>query len=154
MMTDENANDAQVSQQSTEPELKLRRLDRLVGTWEVSGGLQGKVSYEWMEGGFFLIQRFDFDHDGRRIKGFEVIGRERMLGAERGHQDWCLHHDGRHPRVHVRTGGDNLKIWFGDRGSPAYFEGTFGEDGRTYSGSGHFPGGGGYEVTGTRVEGE
>jgi hypothetical protein len=82
MMTDENANDAQVSQQSTEPELKLRRLDRLVGTWEVSGGLQGKVSYEWMEGGFFLIQRFDFDHDGRRIKGFEVIGRERMLGAE------------------------------------------------------------------------
>ena len=24
--------------------------------------------------------------------------------------------------------GDDLKIWFGDRGSPAYFEGTFGED--------------------------
>ena len=55
MMTDENANDAQVSQQSTELEPKLRRLDRLVGTWEVSGGLQGKVSYEWMEGGFFQI---------------------------------------------------------------------------------------------------
>jgi len=34
--------------------------------------------------------------------------------------------------------GDDLKIWFGDRGSPAYFEGTFGEDGRTYSGAWHF----------------
>jgi hypothetical protein len=48
--------------------------------------------------------------------------------------------------------GDDLKIWFADRGFPAYFEGTFGEDGRTCSGAWHFPGGGGYEVTGIRVE--
>jgi hypothetical protein len=49
--------------------------------------------------------------------------------------------------------GDDLKIWFAERGFPAYFEGTFGEDGRTCSGSWHFPGGGGYEVTGIRAEG-
>jgi hypothetical protein len=104
-------------QQPTEPDPKLRRLDRLVGTWEVSGGLQGKVSFEWMEGGIFLIQRFDLDHDGRRIKGFEVIGRERTLGAESSEDIKT--------RVYTTTGdtldytyeldGENLKIWFGDR---------------------------------------
>jgi hypothetical protein len=40
----------------------LKRLgDRLVGTWEVTGGAQGRVTFEWMEGGFFLIQRVDLE---------------------------------------------------------------------------------------------
>jgi hypothetical protein len=36
---------------------ELRTLDRLVGTWTVSGpdGLTGEVRYEWMDGGGFLI---------------------------------------------------------------------------------------------------
>jgi hypothetical protein len=41
------------------------------------------VTYEWMEGGFFLIQRVDLgQQDGQRITGIEVIGRERPFGAE------------------------------------------------------------------------
>ncbi len=32
----------------------------LVGEWEVPGDVRGTVSYEWMEGGFFLLQRVDF----------------------------------------------------------------------------------------------
>jgi hypothetical protein len=31
--------------------------DRLVGTWKVSGEIEGETRWEWMEGGFFLIQR-------------------------------------------------------------------------------------------------
>ena len=34
----------------------------------------GPVTFEWMEGGFFLVQRLDFDHIGQKIKGVEYIG--------------------------------------------------------------------------------
>src|SRR3712207_8179829 len=44
---------------------------RLVGTWEVSGGAQGRATYEWMEGCFFLLQRVDLEQHGQRIKGME-----------------------------------------------------------------------------------
>ena len=43
--------------------------ERLVGTWEMSGEVSGTVTYEWMEGGFFLIQRVDLEQYGQRIKG-------------------------------------------------------------------------------------
>lgn len=45
------------------PNPDLRSLDRLVGTWQVSGEAQGTVTYEWMEGGFFLIQHVDLQHE-------------------------------------------------------------------------------------------
>jgi hypothetical protein len=45
--------------------------------------------------------------------------------------------------------GDALKIWAGEKGSPAYYEGTFGGD--TLSGEWVYPGGGGYTSTATRV---
>jgi hypothetical protein len=56
----------------------------LVGTWEISGGAQGRATYEWMEGGFFLIQRVDLQQHGQKIKGIEIIGHEREFGAEPG----------------------------------------------------------------------
>jgi hypothetical protein len=59
---DDTNNDAQAYQQPPEPSPDLKRLgDRLVGTWEVTGGAQGRVTFEWMEGGFFLIQRVDLE---------------------------------------------------------------------------------------------
>jgi hypothetical protein len=48
--------------------------------------------------------------------------------------------------------GDTLTIWGGEKGSPAYYRGTFSEDGKTVSGAWHYPGGGGYEATSTRIE--
>ena len=44
----------------------MQDLDRLVGTWAVSGGAEGQVTYEWLEGRFFLIQRVDLDQFGQR----------------------------------------------------------------------------------------
>ena len=38
--------------------------------------------YEWMEGGFFLVQHVDLEQDGQEIKGIEIIGHERPFGAE------------------------------------------------------------------------
>jgi hypothetical protein len=48
----------------------------------VSGGAPGRVTYEWMEGGFFLIEHVDLEEYGQRIKGIEVIGHERQFGGE------------------------------------------------------------------------
>ena len=107
-----------------------------------------------MEGGFFLIQHVDREQYGQRIKGLEIIGHERQFGAESSEDI--------HRRVYSSTGdsldyayeleGDTLTIWGGEKGSPAYYRGTFGDDGDTLSGAWHYPGGGGYEAISTRVK--
>ena len=48
--------------------------------------------------------------------------------------------------------GDTLKIRAREKPSPAYYKGTFSNDGNTLSGAWHHPGGGGYESTSTRVK--
>ena len=69
-MANDDTDDAQTHQQPPEPSPDLKSLGgRLVGTWEVSGGAQGTAIYEWMEGGFFLIQRVDLEQYGQKIKG-------------------------------------------------------------------------------------
>lgn len=61
--------------QPAEPNPALRSLDRLVGAWDVSGPeMGGRVTFEWMEGGFFLVQRVDLVHGGSRVRGVEYIG--------------------------------------------------------------------------------
>ena len=49
------------------PNLDLKSLDRLIGKWKQAGGVEGTVTYEWAEGGFFLIQLVDMVSDGRPI---------------------------------------------------------------------------------------
>jgi hypothetical protein len=127
---------------------------RLVGTWELSGEVRGKVTYEWMEGGCFLIQGVDLRHqDGQRITGIEVIGHERPFGAEPSEEVKS--------RFYSNTGdtldfvyeleGDTMTIWAGERYAPVYFRGTFGDDGDTLTGAWHYPDGGSYGATYTRV---
>ncbi|MGB8510592.1 MAG: hypothetical protein WCD76_19630 [Pyrinomonadaceae bacterium] len=62
------------------PNPDLKNFEKLIGTWKVTGGLQGTNIFEWAEGGFFLIQRFDFERDGHPIKGIEIIGHEQKFG--------------------------------------------------------------------------
>jgi hypothetical protein len=65
------------------PAADLKALgDRLVGSWKVSGETQGETSWEWMEGGFFLIQRGWTRREGMEQKYLQVIGCERMPGSE------------------------------------------------------------------------
>jgi hypothetical protein len=143
-------NEGQGYGQTSEPSPALERLGRLVGTWELSGDVGGTVTYELMEGGFFLIQHVDL---GPEAKGMEVIGHERPLGEEPSADIKS--------RFYSNTGDtldytyelerDTLTIWFGERGSPAYYRGEFSGDGNTLAGAWHYPGGGGYEAISTRV---
>jgi hypothetical protein len=155
IMANDDTDDARTHEQPPEPSPDLERLgERLVGTWEMSGDARGRVAFERMEGGFFLLQRVELEQHGRRITGLEVIGHERPFGAEPSEEI--------RSRFYSDTGdtldyvyeleGDTLTIWGGEKGSPAYYRGTFSEDGNTLSGAWHYPGGGGYEATSTRIE--
>ncbi|MGH9893948.1 MAG: hypothetical protein ACREA0_18580 [bacterium] len=136
-----------------EPSPKLQALGRLVGTWRVSGGAEGTVTYEWMEGGFFLVQRFDLEHEGRPVKGVEIIGHLRPFGEAPSQDIRTRVYDtmGNTLDYVYELDAETLTIWGGEKGSPAYYRGTFSGDGNTVSGGWTYPGGGGYDSTMTRV---
>jgi hypothetical protein len=141
-------------QQPPTPNPDLRGLDQLVGTWNVSGGAQGQVTYEWMEGGFFLIQHVELEQYGQKSKGIEIIGHERQFGAEPSADIKSRFYDnlGNTLDYVYELEGDTLTIWGGEKGSPAYYKGHFSQDGNTITGAWTYPGGGGYESTSTRVK--
>ncbi|MFB4320307.1 hypothetical protein [Actinomadura sp. 21ATH] len=127
----------------------LQALARLVGTWKISGGHEGTVTYRWLND-FFLRQDV---HLGDTY-GFEIIGRERPLMAEPSADIKSRYYgdDGSTLDYTYEIDGDTLTIWAGDRGSPAYFQGTFSADGRTLNGAWVYPGGGGYVSNAERVD--
>jgi hypothetical protein len=151
-MTD--SNNVQTLQRLPAPNPDLKSLERLIGTWKVSGGVQGTIRYEWLEGGFFLIQHFDFEHAGHPVKGIEIIGHVQAFGAPPSADIKS--------RIYDNTGntfdyvyeleGDMLTIWGGEKGSPAYYRGTFSADGNTLNGGWVYPDGGGYQSTSIRVK--
>jgi len=152
-MTD-NSN-TQDYQQVPEPNPDLKSLDRLVGKWKVSGpDIGGQVTYEWMEGGFFLMQHFDFVHGGHKVKGMEIIGHLQPFGEEPSTDIKSRIYDtmGNTFDYMYELEGDTLTIWGGEKGSPAYYQGKWSDDGNTNAGAWHYPGGGGYSSTMTRVK--
>jgi hypothetical protein len=127
---------------------ELQRLGRLVGKWEVSGGATGTTSFDWMEGGFFLIQRGDLLHDGHVVRMTEIIGREHPFGEEPGTEIRSRVYDtnGNTLDYVYEVEGDVLTIWGGYKGSPGYFRGEFSADGDRLTGDWVYPGGG-YHAT-------
>lgn len=130
---------------------KLRTLDRLVGTWKITGGSTGTVTYRWMEGAPFLIQDVDLDSESGPTKGMEVIGQLRPFMGEPSEDIWSRYYgsSGETFDYVYELEGDTLTIWGGQKGSPAYYRGTF--DGDTVTGAWHYPGGGGYDSVMERI---
>lgn len=147
MSTDPSSNEP-----TPKPSAALRALDRLAGTWTLSGDTAGTATYEWMEGRFFLLQSFDFEHEGRRVLGLEVIGHERPFGGEPGADIRSRAYDsaGNTLDYVYELEGDVLTIWGGERGSPAHYRGTFSADGHCVTGEWVYPGGG-YESSMTKA---
>jgi hypothetical protein len=69
---------------NAQPSAELKALDRLVGTWSVSGGAEGTVRYEWMPGRFFLLQHVELTQFGQPVTGLEVIGNLHPFGEPVG----------------------------------------------------------------------
>jgi len=137
---------------AAQPEPDLTSLDRLVGTWAVSGEAEGTVVYEWTEGGFFLLQHVDLGGN----KGLEVIGHEHKYGEDPSADIRSRYYgfsEGETLDYTYEIKDDTLTIWMGERNSPAYHEGTFSDDGNTLTGAWHYPGSGGYSTVSTRTAG-
>ena len=126
------------------PNPDLKSLNRLVGTWQLSGETAGTVSYDWMEGGFFLIQHFDFTLHGHRVKGMEVIGHGQPFGEVPGPEIRSRVYDsaGNTLDYVYELEENTLTIWGGEKGSVNYFRGQFNEDGTVNTGAWVWPGGG------------
>jgi hypothetical protein len=133
----------------------LKGLERLIGTWKQSSELDGEITYEWAEGGFFLIQHVDLTQGKNKIKGMELIGHEWTFGSESGtdiKSRFYSYLDGMTLDYVYEVEGDTLTIWGGEKGSPAYYKGTFSQDGNTLSGGWVYPDGGGYQSVSTRIK--
>jgi hypothetical protein len=95
----------------------------------------------------------DIVHGGRQIKGIEIIGYEQPFGAEAPGETIKSHWFGNSPETLEYTyevDDTTLTIWGGERGSPAYYRGTWSADGAINAGAWVYPGGG-YESTLTRA---
>ena len=134
------------------PDPDVSALDRLVGTWAISGGATGEVTYEWLEGSHFLIQQVELEQFGQNIKGIEIIGRLRPFGGSPSDDVVSRFYDnmGNTLDYVYELEGDILTIWGGLRGSPAYYKGALSGGGDTLSGARVYPGGGGYESVARR----
>lgn len=128
-------------------------LGRLVGTWRVTGGAVGTVTYEWLEGGYFLLQRVALEQYGEKATGMEVIGQLRPFQEEPSEHIHSRFYDSRGNTLDYvyELTGDELTIWAGAQGSPAYFRGRFSHGDDVLDGSWVYPGGGGYDSVMTRV---
>jgi len=135
------------------PNPDLASLNRLVGTWDIGGDASGRVTYEWLPGGFFLLQHYCLTLFGHTVEGIEVIGHDQPFGQEPSKDIRSRAYDNSGSTLDYvyELEGDVLTIWGGQRGSQSYFSGTFSKDGNTNAGEWVYEGGGGYATTMTRV---
>jgi hypothetical protein len=151
MSQDKYAADPSTMSPPNGPNPDLGSLEKLIGTWAVSGEAEGTVRYEWTEGGFFLLQHVDLDGN----KGLEVIGHESKYGEPPSADIRSRYYgfsEGETLDYTYQVVGETLTIWMGERGSPAYYEGTFDNDGKVLTGGWHYPNGGGYSTVSTRTD--
>ncbi|MEZ4860179.1 MAG: hypothetical protein R3C14_02675 [Caldilineaceae bacterium] len=143
-----------MANETSKPNPDLKSLEPLVGVWHLSGDTQGTVTYSWLEGGFFLIQHFDFELYDHRVQGIEIIGHLQPFGEAPSADIKSRAYDsvGNTLDYVYELAGDTLMIWGGEKRSPAYYHGVFSADGNTVTGGWQYPGGGGYNSTMTRVK--
>lgn len=154
-MSDYDASAAQPPQ----PDPALGRLDRLVGTWTITGrtldsdedNITGETTFEWLPGGFFLQQRIELDFAGFEIKSLELIGHDPSTGVFSSlvySNVW-----GTPVPYQWDLQGDTLMIEM----EVAKFRGAFSEDGESFSGGWRpnegmeGPGNVAYDARGSRV---
>jgi hypothetical protein len=132
----------------------MQALDRLVGTWRISGEATGECVYQWMDGRFFLLQDGDIRvGDMPVLRNHCVIGRERHFDPTDTDNDIkvsVFSNTGDISTYVYELDGDTFHHWAGKKGSDTYYKGHFSPDGNTLTGEWTWPGGG-YQATMTRI---
>ncbi len=133
-------------QQQT-PNRELRRLDALVGEWELQASVgdqpmgRARTVFEWLEGGAFLIQRADAEPSEPPPPPEWVANSPFPLATITGLDDSTerfsmLYADARGvSRVYEMSLSDGVwEIWRDAPGFCQRFTGTFSDDGRAIAG--------------------
>jgi hypothetical protein len=144
------------SDEQPQPNLVLRALDIMVGVWDLTGRdftsnaeIRGQSTFEWLEGGFFLVHRFSFDYAGRKFTGVEYIGYDQKSGHLKTH---VFSNDGPESLEYTwEVTEETFTNWYGNVGSDNHYTGKFSEDRNTLIGQWEWPGGG-YEAIMTRIK--
>jgi hypothetical protein len=119
---------------SIKPEPKLKPLDILVGIWDIEvihslfpTTIHGTATFEWLQGGTFLIERSSLD-EAAFPASISIIGYNDTTGNYTQH-----YFDSRGvERVYEMSLLDStLKVWRQDPGFSQRFTGTFSEDSNT-----------------------
>ncbi|MDA8369522.1 MAG: hypothetical protein M0026_06595 [Nocardiopsaceae bacterium] len=112
---------------------ELQGLDALVGEWEVEvpapGGVGGRTAFEWLDGGFFLVQRWTIDH-AEAVNGIAVIGAEAGGGLKQRYFD----SRGVHRVYEMGLDGGVWRLWRSSPGFSQRFTGRFADGGETIEG--------------------
>jgi len=122
--------------QSAQRDPALRRLDKLVGTWELKGrtldakedNIVGRVTIEWLPGGFFLQQRGELDFMGFKLQSLEIVGYDPATNTFPATVYSSM--SGAALPYYWDVQGDVVTHWTGG----SKYTGTFSEDGNTLSG--------------------
>jgi hypothetical protein len=130
-------NSSEPPQQQT-PNSALKRLDALVGDWEMEGPnpfdpaavLRGRANFEWLEGRRFLVQRWNVEHPDFP-DGIAIIGYDDSTG------DYSQHYfDSRGvSRIYKMSLSAGVwRLWRDDPDFAQRFTGTFEDNGNTIKG--------------------
>jgi hypothetical protein len=152
------------AQQMPKPDAALKRLDKFVGTWEMKGrtldsqeeNVSGRVTYEWLPGGFFLQQRIELNFTNLEIRSLELVGYD---PETQGFSSLVYSNMSPVPLPYKwDVQGDELTITVTYGPMDATFKGKFSKDGDSFSG-GWRPNPGAdeiinapYDIWGTRVK--
>ena len=124
--------DTQSKELST-PNPALKSLDKLVGKWQASdpsgaGAIDGQVTFEWMEGGNFLLQHVDFGD----TKGIEIIGFDEESKSLKSHY---FDGSGKILEYTYELHNDVLTVSIDMPRAKGQFIAKFSDDGNIYTGS-------------------
>jgi hypothetical protein len=105
----------------------------LVGKWKAtdpsgSGAIDGATTFEWMEGGNFLLQHVDFGDS----KGIEIIGFDEESKSLRSHY---FDGSGKILEYTYELHDDTLTVSIDMPRSKGQFIAKFSDNGNTYTGS-------------------
>ena len=91
-----------------------------------------RFTSKWLEGGFFLMQHGDPNQGGQKIKGIEYIEYNEKSKSLKSHY---FENGGNLLEYMWEVGDNTLTIWFGEKGSPAFYKGRWSDDGNTNTGA-------------------
>jgi hypothetical protein len=82
-------------------------------------------------GGLLPLQRVELEQYGLQIRGLEIIGHDRPFGEAPRDEVTSRFYDntGNTLDYVYELDGEVLTIWAGEKGSPAFYRGTFSPDG-------------------------